>query len=448
MLLALVLYSYCCGEYSSRAMARHCDTDVAYRVITADHRPHHGTISRFIAAHDVTVESLFLQVLAMCQAAGMVRLGMVAIDGTKIAAAASLGANRSRKWLEEQAREAVAAHRRADEAEDKAHGEDRGDELPEELANPKTRAERIRQALEQLRSEDKAAEEPAKAVATGRAEQADRGRRSGGQYPFSPAGVAAAEAALAALEAQRDAARARYEQRRRDGVKNLGRPIADEPAYLRRARESLERTRQGAAATAVRQAAANANTKVNITDPTSRIVRDGRGATLQGYNAQAAVSQDQVVIAASVVNERNDQRQLLPMIKAARANLAGIDAAGEPGLVLADGGYCSHDNLTAPDLPDMLIGIGKRGDPDRNRIVGSEAIAAMVECLSDPRAAADYAKRAGIVEPIFADAKNRRGLRRFRRRGLRAVNAEWNLICLTHNLMKLFRQHTAAIAIA
>jgi transposase len=450
MLLALVLYAYCCGEYSSRAMARHCDTDVAFRVITADHRPHHGTISRFIAAHDTTVEDLFVQVLALCRAAGMVQLGMVAIDGTKVGAAASFGANRSRRWLEDQARRAVRAHRSTDEAEDAAHGEQRGDELPEELADPATRQSRIRRALERLRSEEQAAAEAAASDAARRAKTtAATGRRPRGRRPDTDDGVAEAAAAVAAAEAANEAKLARYRQRERDGQRR-GRPPVEEPVSLRRARAALARVQAAVAVKRSERAETALRARANITDPDSRIMRDGHGGRLQGYNAQAAVSQDQVVVAAAVVNAENDWHQLIPMVRASRTNLAVAGMTADPDLVLADAGYCTEANLTEPDMPDMLVATGRRDDNGtaRDGSPSGEATAAMTECLTNPRAAAVYAKRAGIVEPVFADAKDRRQLRRFRRRGLDAVNAEWNLICLTHNLMKLFRRQTAAPAFA
>jgi transposase len=455
MFLALVLYSYCQGVLSSREMARLCEVDVAFRVICANHRPHHGTISRFIAFHQDTVAELFVQVLAFCRAEGMARLGAVAIDGTKMGADASLGANRSRATLEAEVAKIMRQGAATDAAEDRLFGEERGDELPEALADPATRTARIQEVLRRLRAEQERAAAEAAERASERAASAEaKGHRPMGRHPAGPVGVAEAEATVVAEEANRAAKVTRREARRRQGKTPLGPEPKNANAKLIRARKALARARQQAARKAEADTETQTKANGNVTDPDSRIMRDAHGGTLQGYNAQAAVSEDQVVVAAEVTNEENDYHQLVPLVGATRANLEATGGPSEPDVVLADAGYCTEDNLTAPDMPDLLIATAKRRDvaamaeghspPTVSR---GEAVAAMTECLGDPRAAAAYARRSVMVEPVFADVKDRRRIRGFRRRGLRAVDAEWKLICMTHNLIKVFR-HRRAVALA
>ena len=450
MVLALVVYSYCQGVMSSRHMARLCEVDVAYRVIAGNHQPHHGTISRFVVDHEEALKDLFVQVLALCRRVGMVRVGVVALDGTKVGADAALGANRSRAWLQAEVDRLVREGRETDAAEDQLWDERRGDELPETMAPSGERGARIRACLARLRAEDDEAEAQAAARAARRAARRQAGRPMGGRRPAGEQGVAEAQAALERLEAQLAARQARRAAARAAGRRPKGAEPKADSARLRRARQALAAARQRAARKAAADHAHDHRPRANLTDPDSRILQDAHGGAVQGYNAQAVVSADHVVVAADVTNAENDYGQLLPMIAHTRTQLAAAEA-GEPGLVLADAGYCTEENLAAPDLPDLLVATGKlrtvdartRGEQAGRQLVG-EATAAMTECLRHPAAAATYRRRGALVEPVFGTIKDGRKFRRFRRRGLAAAQAQWQLVCLTHNVLKLFGYLRAA----
>ena len=277
MMVALVLYAYAIGVTTSRAIERRCVDDVAFRVISANQRPDHATVARFLVRHRDALSGLFGQVLALCQRAGMVRVGTVAVDSTKMAANASAGQSRTLAGLEAEARRIIDEAIEADRREDELYGDKRGDELPEDLADPRTRQQRIRELLEQARQELADAE---KARAEKAAEHAGHVAQTGRRKPGRP------------LKA---------------GVKvNRG---------------------QGALLTK----------KYNLTDPDSAIVRH-RGMLMQGYGIQTAVNDHQVILAARVGNG-TDQGQLKGTLEAAQDTLArlGIDALVPE--VLADAGY-------------------------------------------------------------------------------------------------------------
>jgi transposase len=158
MMVALVLYAYAVGVTSSRSIERRCVDDVAFRVITADRRPDHATVARFLVRHREAVSDLFFGVLELCERAGMVRVGVVAVDSTKLAANAALEQNRTYDGLRAEARRIIEEAIETDRREDELFGERRGDELPEELADPKTRKARIKELLEQAQAEREAAQ--------------------------------------------------------------------------------------------------------------------------------------------------------------------------------------------------------------------------------------------------------------------------------------------------
>lgn len=189
MMVALLLYAYAVGERSSRAIERHCHLDVAFRVITANQAPDHATIARFRVRHEQALAGLFCQVLGLCARAGLVSLGVIALDGTKIAANASGLANRT---YEQIAAEILAEADTVDAAEDEQFGEARGDELPGELADPGSRRARLREAKARMDAEQQAAQEAYVDMLAARDER-DRlaGRKIGGACP-SRLGVRAA----------------------------------------------------------------------------------------------------------------------------------------------------------------------------------------------------------------------------------------------------------------
>jgi transposase len=382
MMVALVLYNYAVGVRSSRAIERRCVEDVACRFVAANRAPDHVTINRFRGRHQDALSGLFADVLALCAQAGMVRLGVVAVDSTKLAADASLGANRTYEALQAEARRVVEEAAAIDAAEDELYGDKRGDELPEELADPASRRARIRQLLDELEGER----------AKARADHDAKGA-------------------------------AHREHLERTGRRPKGRPPGRELPKNQRALFAR---------------------KVNITDPDSAIVSD-RGKLIQGYNVQAAVGEGQVILAARATGEASDGGQLVPIVAAARESLAavGIDAPIEQ--VLADSGYWKIAHITelqragvevlVPPYP-VKPAAGRNSHP---------VAAAMRARLATPEGAARYRRRQQTVEPVFAHIKHLRTITRVLRRGRAAVQAEIDLIATTHNLLKLYRAAPQAI---
>lgn len=474
MLLAVLVYAYAVGQRSSRQIERLCSTDVAFRIACGQDVPDHTTIARFRARHEDAFAGLFTQVLMLCAQAGMGRVGTVAIDGTKIAANASLGANRTEAWLSEQARRIVAEAAAVDAAEDDELGDARGDELPEEFTDPGTRAARIRAALEQVR---------AKQAQTGQGEAAQRAkaeeflaRVKAGHAPPGrpPAGVDPVELAQARLE--REEKRLAQATEATDARERNGRRTA-----VRRARRGLEKAQAqrllAQTAPAKRTAkqterqASPAEAKANTTDPDSRMMSSRRG-WIQGYNAQIAVSDDHLILAATVTQDAADVAWFTPMMNIAvtaaeavwAAHPAGpadaeehdsvdnpdTDTAGGPvQTVLADAGYLSVQNLTAPG-PDRLIALGPNHRLHREAREhpatgapppGASPTEQMSHRLRTRDGAQAYKRRGATVEPVIGHLKDQIGLRRFSRRGLSAVASELNLAAMVANLLKL-RQHT------
>jgi transposase len=383
MMVALVLYNYAVGVRSSRAIERRCVEDVACRVIAANRAPDHATIARFRARHEQELSDLFFQVLGLCRDAGMVRVGTVAVDSTKLAANASLAANRSHEQLREEARRILEEAGEIDAEEDRLYGERRGDELPEELADPGTRAAKIGELLERAR---------------------EREQR-----------IASERAQLHARHAEHLA---------RTGKRSRGKPPRPQPTKDQR--RELERT------------------KYNLTDPDSGVVRH-RGMLMQGYNVQAAVSEGQVIIAAVAGASQVDQGQLEPTLEQATANLSRIGIEQPIEEVLADAGYWSieqilelkhrYKRLLVPPRTRQAFG------PERLHPAAQQMNATLA--TDDGKAA--YRRRQQIVEPVFGHWKHIRGITRLLRRGKHAVQAEIDLIATTHNLLKLYR-HTPAAA--
>jgi hypothetical protein len=325
---------------------------------------------------------LLVASLRLCAEAGLVRLGLVALDGTKVAANAAGKANRTLAKLDQEVAAILRQAAEVDAAEDREHGSARGDEFPAELASPGSRLARLRQAKARLE-----------------AEAAERQRR----YQQRVAEHAAA-------------ARARG--------KPSSLPLKPRP----------------------RDEAANPNAAANTTDPDSRFLRTRTG-TVQGYNAQALATEHQVVVAAGLTQDANDVQQLRPMLRAVRQTLAAAGIAERPATVLADSGYWSIANLTTiPDAPELLVWPAKTGRTGKPRKDGqpseskSDGLrAAMFAKLRSEPGKARYAKRKQTVEPVFGQLKEQQDARRFTRRGLRACEAEWKLLCGTHNLLKLWR---------
>jgi len=477
MLLALLVYAYAVGERSSRRIERLCTTDVAFRVVCAQDVPDHTTIARFRKAHVDHFEEVFAQVLALCARAGMGRLATVAIDGTKIAANASIDASHGEQWFRDQAAKITAEADAVDAAEDAEFGPDaRGDELPAELADPKTRAERIRRCLAEIAAEQ-AGRDAAAAEQAGKAEQhlarletePVPGRAPGGVDP-----VAAARARLArevtARQAEIDAydaavAAARAAGRRLPRGRRVSDPFGGK--RVKKALAALERAQRKAATgdgttgetgkPGTGTAGEGKVVRRNVTDPDSRILPTRKG-WVQGYNAQFAVSADWLILALLLANSPSDCGELLPMLERAQQATELMnrerDEPEELGTALADAGYCSEDNLTAPG-PDRLIATGKahqltrqaRTDPASGPPPDDATpVEAMRHRLRTPEGAALYKKRGSTVEPVNGHVKDRIGLRQFSMRGLDACRGELTLAALVHNVRRMFTLTHAAQA--
>lgn len=442
MLLTLLVWGWAQGQRSSRQLERLCQRDVAYRIICAGDAPDHVTISRFRAECTDVVEELFTQVLTLCARVGMGQLGVVALDGVKIASNASTSANRTedglRKALAAEAERASAEHSATDAADDDEHGGDRGDQLPPELTDRSSRQARIAAALAELPVAGKDAE----AIA----EQTRRvARGEGGRYPIASRVEALTESwhrARATQQAKID----RY----RPGQKGPKPVAVDDHLFVRRARARLDhaiadRNRRE------QQAARTADTgapRRNITDPQSRLMPLRGGGWVQGYNCQAVTSEDGLIIATGVNNNNADVVAFGDMVGKAVAAAALIDAEhyrhSGIGVVLADAGYLSDANLTMPG-PDRLIAVGKsrdvhnaartaptQGDPP----LGASPVAAMAHRLATEEGHRLYSKRSHIAETPFGHAKHNLGFKRFTGRGIDRATAEFSFHGLVHNLMK------------
>lgn len=390
VMVPLLLYSYCLGERSSRVIERQCRVSVGFRVVAANLVPDHTTICRFRQEHREPLEGLFTDVLRLCATAGLVKVGLVALDGTKVKASASLAANRTEESIREEVRRMLAEADAVDAEEDAKYGKDkRGDELPEGLRRREDRRKRLAECQERLDREaaERKAEQAGK-IAERERQEAETGKKKRGRKPKDPDEIA------------------------------------------------------------------NRETKANVTDPDSRIMKT-RSGWVQGYNAQAVATEEQIILAAEVTQEENDVRQLHPMLKKAAENLAAVDA-GMMERAVADAGYISEENLSTDDPtgPELFIAVTKdrkqraaTDDPPRGRTPGGLSHRGrMARKLRTMRGRAIYRKRGSTIEPVFGQIKDARGAGRFMQRGLAAVSAEWKLLCLTHNLLKLFRSRAAAWA--
>jgi transposase len=374
MMTALVLYAYAVGVTSSRAIERRCCDDVAFRVITVNLQPDHATIARFLIRHQQPLSELFFQVLALCKKAGMVKVGKVAVDSTKLAANASPAQNRTYDGLRDEAARIIGEAIEIDRREDELYGEERGDELPEELADPRTRKARIQELLEEARREREQVEaERAELLAEHQGHLARTGKRK----PGRPA-----------------------------------RPMPDEKQQRLLAK------------------------KYNVTDPDSCVVRH-RGMLMQGYNVQTVVADGQVILSARITDSAVDGGQLEPAVERAIAHLARVGIEEPIGEVLADSGYWSVRQVTSLQRAHRRVlvppRLGSAKSADRLHPVARSMLA---ELDSEPGKAA-YRQRQAIVEPVYAQVKHNRRITRLLRRGKAAVQTEIDLIATTHNLLRL-----------
>ncbi len=400
LLTRLLLYGYATGITSSRRIEKACCDDVAFRYLAANQHPDHDTIANFRRQHLDRLASLFVQALHLCQKAGLVKLGNVAIDGTKMMANASARRSvpyqklkeREQYWKETVDR-LLAEAQHTDQQEDEQWGKGAPSDLPPELAHAKDRLERLRRAKDELEREAKQQLEAALKVYT-------PGKR-GGRSKQSP---------LQLPVDKQERAKAKLQ--------------------LRRARDNAKHPRR----------------QYNFVDPDSRVMRDSaRKSFTQAYNAQIAVDgQAQVIVAAELTQETTDRRQLLPMVDALRQATSAA-----PKTITADAGYWDTLSLRDPSLKEIQMLVSPDSKPQlpdaevAPSVPHNKEARAMRELLTSETGKTLYAMRKAIVEPVFGQIKEARGIRRFRFRGLKRVSGEWKLICATHNLLKLFRYRQA-----
>jgi transposase len=394
MMVAVLVYAYAIGERSSRRIERRCVEDVATRVICANQAPDHTTISRFGQRHETALAGLFGEVLVLCAEAGLVEVGVIAIDGRKVDANAS---ERATCDYEQIAREILAEADAVDREQDERFGERRGDELPAELATGEGRARWLAEAKRRL--ERRRAEE-ARPIPASRPQRLRESKRR--------------------LEEERESecrANEAYEAYRARGLMRNGRRLG---SHSPPQPYSPPRTPAG---------------KINTTDPDSRNVKTPRG-WVQGYNAQAAANERQIVIAAELTNSSADFGQIEPMVNAVRRELRAAGVAALPEVVVADAGYWHQVQMQtlAGDGIAVLI------PPDANKRKGARPgwdgglYAFMRRVLATPAGAELYGKRTATIEPVFGQLKFNRQISRFQRRGRAACRSEWRLIAATHNL--------------
>ena len=370
LMTKLLVYGYCTGVFSSRRIQKRLQEDIPFKVLAAGNEPDFRTISDFRKIHIATLQGLFEQVLEMALEVGAVKVGRVSVDGTKVKANASKHKAMSygrieekQQQLKEEVKQLLEQAEAADAEEDRRHGSQRGDELPEELRRRETRLAKIKLAKKVIeqRAREKAAAEGKSTIAAKRAKPEDKD-----QY--------------------------------------------------------------------------------NFTDPESRIMKSADGF-VQGYNAQAAVEPEMLLIVGQTVTEAaNDKQQLEPMVEAIEQQ-----SGQRPEEILADSGYCSEENLgylDSAEQPERKIegfiatGKQKHGEhrlPCKRGPLPKDAtrVERMKRKLQTKVGKAVYAARKCVVEPVFGQIKQARGFRQFLLRGKEKVKGEWALVCLTHNILRL-----------
>jgi len=378
MMVKILLWGYCVGVRSSRKIAARLKDDVAFRYLSANNYPGFRTISEFRCRHLDHLEGLFAQILELCARSGLVKLGHVALDGSKFKANASKRKAMSygrmkqeEKRLKEEVRQMLEEAERVDREEDALFGSDRrGDELPEELRRRESRLEVIREARKRIEA---------------RARERNREK------------------------IEQD------DQRKAEG----------KPPSRRKHKPGTPKE----------------SDQENFTDPESRIMKSG-GDYVQGYNAQAAVdAEEQVIVALDLTNNASDAKMAVPLVEQIEERTGCL-----PEIVSADAGYFSENTITTLDALDVDPHVstararhGKKQSRARSGPLqnGATTKERMTRKLQTKRGRKIYARRKAIVEPVFGQIKQARGIRDFLLRGLDKVKAEWTLVCATHNLLKL-----------
>jgi transposase len=465
MMVRLLAYGYCTGVYSSRKLEAKTYDSIAFRYLTADQQPDHDSIAAFRKQHLASLEGLFSEILQLCAAAGMVKLGHVATDGSKVQANASKHKamsyermQQTEKRLESElselrkaaARELLEKAEQIDAEEDRKYGKgNSGDGIPEELARRESRLAVIRKAKAAL-------EEEARKKADSAREKDDPGKDSNSPTSAPVGGKASGDA---------DA-------------------------------EGVSGSQQSVAPSESGNVAPDGKSQRNFTDPESRIMVDGASkAFIQAYNTQISVDADeQVIVAAEVTQETNDKRQLAPMMESINEQMGRL-----PEIASADAGYFSEAAVSDPRLNGVdlyipperqkhgsnvftacakavslaamsILGllccrtrtrkISRRAKTlQEQSFLGALAVTATMVAgpfpLRAPTTTDDmryklrtsegkkiYSRRKAIVEPVYGQIKGCRGFRRFSFRGLSNVAAEWKFVAAMHNLLKLVKYRT------
>jgi transposase len=454
MVVTLILYAFATNVRSSRGIERHCRQDVAYRVITGNVVPDHATIARFVIRHERALGEVFGQVLRLCARAGLVRPGVVAVDGSKLAANASRDQSVDYGQI---AQEIIAQARASDEQEDREHGEQRGDELPEELSTDAGRRAWLRRELAAARAAD---ETPAGEQQDSPGEE----RVDEDRHAFDTARIVSRVQGRAGwlreskrqLDAERWESPTAVRRSRHERLLDAGQRLDAELAAESRGNAAYEHYRATGRDRFGRrlsrppkpyQPPATPHGVVNLTDPDSHLMK-GRHHFVQGYNTQAVVTEEQIILAAEITVEGTDFAQLRPLLGATVRELEQAGVAQTPEVVIADAGYWNEqhmDDVTADHGIQVLI------PPDSGTRNGERPgwtggrYAWMRAVLATPLGESLYRKRQPTIEPVFAHTKHNRKFDRFHRRGRAAVLTEWRLMMATHNLTKLHR-HQIAIA--
>lgn len=387
MMLVLLLYSYSVGVFSSRKIMQRCQTDVAFRIIVGEDIPDFRRIAEFRKRHLKHMQPLFLEVLVLCRAAGLLEVGRLSLDGTKVKADASrhkaMSYDRMTEEvtrLQEEIDQLLAQAEAADDTEDDQFGDHRGDEMPDELARREDRLKKIQEAK-------------------------------------------------AALEQQaRDKATAHAEKMETEGRNHRTHPD---------------------------EAVPKGKDQRNFTDPESKIMKTSNKGFDQCGNAQAVANEDQIIVAADVTDQANDSRQVQPMVEQTLSNLDAVEVMDNVKAFTADAGYFSEENMESLDSNDRIdeafVATGRqkhneppppspRGRPRKDETPKQK----MARRNRTKRGRKEYARRKAIIEPVFGQIKHCQGFRQFLLRGLANMKGEWNLVCLTHNLLKLFRSGALA----
>jgi len=454
MMVALLMYCYARGNRSSRGIERACCEDVACKVITSLRMPDHSTIAEFRRRHEADIAELFGAVLGLCREAGLVSVGVITIDGTKIKANASMDQNRSYSAL---VKDILREAEEADQREDELYGDRRGDELPEWLRSTETRRQALADAKRRLAErkgrpgDDETKPEPEKLQIDLEATVLSRRvLRRGGRIEW----LRVARQELEAHRTRQGAAVPRDRDERMVGAldrfeENHQVDVAANATYDRwraTARDTKGRVLKGNSKPFLAPQIPQGN--INLSDPDSRVMRTAGTPPRQAYNAQAVVNDQQVILAAEITNAAADFRQLAPMFKAALHELAEQGVTETPKVVLADAGYWHHPQMQAISEQGIEVLVPPDGNMREGKRRGWEegVYQAMRDKLSTDRGRELYAQRKITIEPVFGQIKYNRRIDRFMRRGRAAAQSEWRLVTATHNLLKLHRHWTISTA--